>query len=132
MYAVHYLTDAGIRKYKEALNTGEDKWNAIKNNGREVIMERIINLVYRYFDIDKELFDQKCRKAEVIRAKQFALYFIKNELPGLLLREIGDKFKVHHATVIHHVDTIKVLKNIDKEYQKYFSDLSSRISELYK
>jgi len=82
-------------------------------------IEHIKDVVIKYFDITEELFDSKCRKKELVQARQLAMYFslkFTNKTLNYIGMQIG---KRNHATVLYAKKTV----NNHIETEKYFKSL---------
>jgi len=140
MYQSMYLNDRGLKLYKEELNSKFPKVRRVDSEGQASIIDNIISTCYRYFDVDIEL--RYCtkrgnRKQEIIRAKQFSMYFIKKCFPKLTLTNIGllfsSNFKkgMDHSSVIHAVRKIEGLVEFDNEYAMFEADLKKKVELLF-
>lgn len=82
-------------------------------NSSDLESTRIIKLVAAYFNLAPEYVLQNCRKGEIIRARHWAMFLMRQEL-NLTLTEIGKVFSYKqvvdgvvkdipkdHATVLH-------------------------------
>ncbi len=64
----------------------------------------------------------KCRKREIVNARQIAIYLIKKiiKLPN---KEIAKLFDVTHAALLHTYKTVENFKQVDSNYKQKYSDL---------
>jgi hypothetical protein len=78
------------------------------------LVDYIIKLVSKYYNIDSELLKTKTRKREICFPRQAAMYLIK-ENTNLSLTHIGGLFNgKDHATVLHAKRTVANLMQSDK------------------
>ncbi len=92
---------------------------------KEISVNRITDIVCRYFEIDEKSFNSTKRTREVAQARQIAMYLAKQhtKLPlAAIGAAIGGR---NHATVLHScknvsnlIETDKVLKNQIEEIEK--------------
>lgn len=100
----------------------------VKNTAREISIDYIQKVVCDYFDIPIELMKSKTRKREIVQARQLAMYFSK-QLTKNSLANIG----IHcgnkdHATVLHACKTVNNLKDTDKQFRAYVSDIEKKLT----
>ena len=95
-------------------------------------IENICRLIFNYFDVPLEKIKVKSRKAQLIRAKQFTAYFLRREVHRITLQEIGGVFDLDHATILHSINKIKGVLEVDKEYRNYHNELCGKLMELYR
>lgn len=77
----------------------------------------IIDTTLKHFAIPKEKATSKTRKREVVQARQVCMTFLKMHTP-LSLEKIGDLFYRDHTTVMHAIQTIKDLTDVDTSFRK--------------
>jgi hypothetical protein len=78
------------------------------------LVDYIIKLVSKYYNIESELLKTKTRKREICFPRQAAMYLIK-ENTNLSLTHIGGLFNgKDHATVLHAKRTVANLMQSDK------------------
>ena len=86
-------------------------------------------MVSEYFQISLEELQSKTRKRHVVQARQLAMFFAKKYTKSSLAN-IGDQIgKRDHATVLHACKTVDNLNETDKQFKKYFADLTKRIKQ---
>ncbi len=102
--------------------------NYVKQTKKIYSIEMIKEIVAKYFNVDIDAIQSKSRKREIVQARQFAMYFAKkitNKPYAEIGKSIGNR---NHATVLHACKTIDGLKQIDKDFNKYFKDLEIEFS----
>lgn len=78
------------------------------------LVDYIVKLVSKYYNIESELLQTKTRKREICFPRQAAMYLIK-ENTNLSLTHIGGLFNgKDHATVLHAKRTVANLMQSDK------------------
>ncbi|QZT36954.1 chromosomal replication initiator protein DnaA [Halosquirtibacter xylanolyticus] len=99
----------------------------VKQAKKEYSIPAITKVVCDYFKMKPDQLQAKTRKREIVQARQIAMYFAKS-LTDSSLSSIGAQIgKKDHATVLHACKTIGNLKETDKKFQKYLSEIESQI-----
>jgi chromosomal replication initiator protein len=84
---------------------------------RQLTVEKILDIVCKYFHLDKALIYTSSRKQEIVRTRQITMYLAK-KLTDYSFSHIG---KVvggkDHATVVHACKTVKDQMDISKAYR---------------
>ena len=132
MYQAHYLTDKGIKGYLRTVDEEVYRKHQQMYLNHDKHIENICRLVFAYFDVPLEKIKVKSRKAQLIRAKQFTAYFLRREVHRITLQEIGGVFDLDHATILHSINKIKGVLEVDKEYRNYHNELCGKLMELYR
>lgn len=131
MYQAHYLTERGIKEYKATISRQHfldlKRKKATKEN-----CENLIRLVFHHFNISFDLAKTKSRKREIIIARQFAMFFLRQEFYQLSLQGIADFFDKDHSTVVYSIKQINDLSEYDSEIKKHQENIMQRIIEMYK
>jgi len=100
----------------------------VKNTAREVSIDYIQKVVCDYFDLGIDILKSKTRKREVVQARQIAMYFAKQMTKSSLANIGAHCGGKDHATVLHACKTVNNLKDIDKQFMGYITDLQKKIS----
>ena len=101
----------------------------VKNIKKEITVDFIQEIVSEYFQISIEELQSKTRKRHVVQARQLAMFFAK-KYTKLSLANIGKYIgKRDHATVLHACKTVDNLNETDKQFRKFFSDLTTKIKQ---
>ncbi|MCB9202859.1 MAG: chromosomal replication initiator protein DnaA [Flavobacteriales bacterium] len=99
----------------------------INKDKREVTIDFIESLICDYFKIESKQIQSKTRKRDIVQARQLAMYFAK-KYTNASLASIGQKIgNRDHATVLHACKTVNNLKDTDKNFKIYLSDLQEKI-----
>jgi predicted RNase H-like nuclease (RuvC/YqgF family) len=98
--------------------------------------ENIIVIVSDYFNIPIDRVLSTCRKEEYVKVRHISMYFMKNYIKGIGLKEIGKNFPgktdyVDHATVLHGIKSVKGYIDVDKYYKRDIDILDTKITELF-
>ena len=131
MYHAHYLTEKGIKEYKATISR-QHFLDLKRKKATNENCENLIRLVFHHFNIPFELSKTKSRKREIIIARQFAMYFLRQEFHKLSLQKIGDYFDKDHSTVVYSIKQINDLVEYDFEIKQHHKNIMKRIIELYK
>jgi len=91
--------------------------------------EYLILLIANYFDITVKQLKSKSRLEQFVKPRQIAQYIIYR-YSSLCLSEIGLLFNCDHATIIHTIKLIKVLKN-DKKYGPIIKDIENTCNKYF-
>jgi chromosomal replication initiation ATPase DnaA len=92
----------------------------------EIIIIRVAN----YYGITSTRLLGKCRKREIAEPRQQAIYFIKQKNKSMSLQKVADIFGINHATVIHSIKVVEMLKENNKEYKERFEKLTEIVNTL--
>jgi chromosomal replication initiator protein len=102
--------------------------NYVKHRTREVSVEEITKRVCDHFDMPFEQIISKSRKANIVKARQIAMYFSK-KLTKSSLANIGKHFgNRDHSTVIHANEQVKNQIDTDPKYRKQVEELEKILS----
>ena len=131
MYQAHYLTEKGIKEYKATISR-QHFLDLKRKKATNENCENLIRLVFHHFNNPYELSKTKSRKREIIIARQFAMYFLRQEFYKLSLQKIADYFEKDHSTVVYSIKQINDLVEYDFEIKQHHNNIMKRIIELYK
>lgn len=91
----------------------------------------IVDIVSSYTGIKFETMCQINRKREIVLARYYTYYFAK-EYTKMTLKGIGTIYGLYdHTTVIHGINKIKDLLDVDKKVQRDFNRLSELVRNKY-
>lgn len=131
MYHAHYLTEEGIKEYKATISR-QHFLDLKRKKATQKNCENLIRLVFNHFKISFDLAKTKSRKREIIIARQFAMYFLRQEFYELSLQRIADFFDKDHSTVVYSIGQINDLVEYDFEIKEHHNNIMQRIIEMYK
>jgi len=101
---------------------------SVKNSQCDLTIDHIQQIIADYFNLDIESLHSKTRKRNVVQARQLAMFFAK-KYTKLSLANIGKLIgKRDHATVLHACKTVDNLNETDKQFRKFFTDLTTKIN----
>ncbi|MDB4984516.1 MAG: dnaA [Patescibacteria group bacterium] len=115
---------------KRELNIQEVKL-LIKNNikpKKNVSVEDIIKTIAHFYNLDESLIYEKTRRKEIVRARQVAMYILREDFSisfPLIGRKMGGR---DHTTVIHSCDKIKTEVQTDTELAQEIEQIRSMLS----
>lgn len=102
--------------------------NYVKSVSREVSVEYIQKTVCEFIGITTELLKENTRKREVVNARQISMYLAKKYTKNSL-KEIGRHFgNKDHSTVIHSIQVVDNLLEVDKKFKEDVDELKKRIN----
>lgn len=101
--------------------------NIVHDIDSEVGVDYIQKMVAEYFRIPVDKLKEKTRKKEIVIARQIAMYFAK-EYTNHSLKSIGSHFGGRdHSTVIHAVQTVNDMYDIDSSFKKSLDELRKKL-----
>lgn len=115
---------------KRELNIQEVKL-LIKNNikpKKNVSIEDIIKTISHFYNLDESLIYEKTRRKEIVRARQVAMYLLREDFNisfPLIGRKMGGR---DHTTVIHSCDKIKEELETDTELAQEIEQIRAMLS----
>ncbi len=96
-----------------------------------ITMDRIKQVVSKYYEIPVEVMESKLRKHEVALARQMAMYLAKH-LTQLSLKSIGANFGGRdHSTVLHSCQAIENYFVTDKNVKNAYEQILKEIKQEY-
>ena len=104
--------------------------SVIKENvNTAVTPEMIIDHVSRYYNISKDDIYSAKRKAEILLARQVAMY-ITREMTDTSLSLIGDEFGgKNHSTVLHSIKQIEAKIETDSKFKQIINEMMENIKK---
>jgi chromosomal replication initiator protein len=81
---------------------------------KQITIDLIKEKVCAFYNMDVQLLQAKCRKREIVQARQISMYLSKKYTESSLQRIGSELGKKDHATVLHACKTIADLIQIDK------------------
>ena len=117
------LDKKGVISYLYSMFIEEKKKTKDKD-----IVDSIIKVVINYYKLTEDEFQSKCRKGEIVKARQVAMYFCKQfEIKSLTYygKRIGGKV---YQTVQHGIETVKNLRDTDKYFRKELVEIENLIN----
>lgn len=94
---------------------------------RAISIEYIQQMTADYFDFPDDLLRAKSRKKEIALARQIAMYLCK-QMTDHSLKTIGLHFGGRdHSTVIHAINTVEELMQVDKKMREIVEAIKNKI-----
>ncbi|MDH5380049.1 MAG: chromosomal replication initiator protein DnaA, partial [Cyclobacteriaceae bacterium] len=101
--------------------------NIVAEIDTEVDIDYIQKTVAEYFDVNAKALKDKVRKKEIVMARQVAMYLAK-EFTRHSLKAIGMHFGGRdHSTVIHSIQTVEDLCDVNSGFKSSLEDLKKKI-----
>lgn len=114
-------TDIDLELAKQTLK------NIVHDIETEVGVDYIQKTVAEYFHVKVDQLKDKIRKKEIVIARQTAMYFCK-EYTNHSLKSIGYHFGGRdHSTVIHAVQTVNDMMDIDTHFRESVEELRKKL-----
>ena len=96
---------------------------------KQITIESIQNTVCKYFELDPKVLQMKCRKREIVQARQISMYLSKKHT-DLSYSHIGDMIgKKDHATVLYACKTIGEQIGIDKKLRSSIEEIEQQLKQ---
>ena len=94
---------------------------------KQITIELIQETVCKYFDLDPKVLQLKCRKREIVQARQISMYLSK-KLTDLSYSHIGNIIgRKDHATVLYACKTIGEQMDIDKKLRTSIEEIEQQL-----
>lgn len=101
--------------------------NIIKTQEKELSIAEIQKMVCQFFNVPYDKLQTKDRKADVVNARQIAMYLAK-KFTKSSLKAIGNHFGGRdHTTVIHSVQKVDDYINTDELYRERFLEIQKKV-----
>ena len=90
----------------------------------------ILDIVCGYYGISRAVLAGPVRQAELVEARQIAIYMIKKRYRDLKLREIGAFINRDHTTVLYSVKEAEKWLFLDREFSRNYAKIVERVNEV--
>ncbi len=94
---------------------------------RDISVDKIAELVAKYYNIPKEKLSEKTRKRDIVQARQISMYLAKKYTKTSLStigRKIGNK---DHSTVLHSYKVVSDLLKTNKKFKLELEEIEDLI-----
>lgn len=98
------------------------------SKSRPITIERIVEEVSRALSVSTEDIMSTRRTAEILYARQVAIYVAK-EVTQLSFLSIGKAFNLHHTTIIHSVNKIEQMLKEDKSKRYIVEEIIKNLTD---
>ena len=102
-------------------------YDIIKTKSKVITKEKIINVISEYYNIPLEEMKSTKRKKDIAKARQVAMYFLRDilQLPFMAIGEVfGGK---DHTTVMHSVSKVEAEMKSNKYFNKDMISIKEKI-----
>ncbi|MFA6593258.1 MAG: chromosomal replication initiator protein DnaA [Bacteroidales bacterium] len=100
----------------------------VGDNQNDVTIDKVLDTVCGYFNIDKDIIMSHSRKRQTVQARQIAMYMCRSLISDCSLSSIGTQIGgKDHATVLHACNTVSDLKDTDRKVKQYLSDIEKML-----
>ena len=100
----------------------------LKSATRAYTFEDIEKVVCEYYKIDRDTLYEPCRKHRIVLARQIMSFFAI-EFLTMGTKELGQRMKRHHSTMITSRDTIKGYIGYDNAFAAEIDSMRKLITE---
>lgn len=122
-YSILCKKDLSVEEVKDIIKND----SAVKRISRNIRIDNIIEVVSKYFNLEKRKIIEKNRRKELILPRQICMY-LATELTTLGLESIGEYFSGRdHSTIIYARDSIKKLVKSDDSYKKILNNIKKML-----
>lgn len=127
---VSLMANATFTKKKITLSLAQEFIDKIVSTPKnDISIAKIKDVVCDYFGISNDAFLSGTRKREIVQARQIAMYLSRN-LTNTSLDSIGTQIGgKNHATVLYAYNTVCDLKDTDRSFRQYITDIEKRLKE---
>ena len=94
---------------------------------KQITIDVIKEKVCAFYNMDVQLLQAKCRKREIVQARQISMYLSKKYTESSLQRIGSELGKKDHATVLHACKTIADLIEIDKTIKSNVQEIEESL-----
>ena len=102
--------------------------NLIVDEKPSIDIDKVQKTVCEYFGISREDLLSKCRKRQIVQARQIAMYLSRQLVSNCSLATIGMEIGgKDHATVLHACNTVTDLMSTDRVFKKYVTDIEATL-----
>lgn len=108
--------------------TGINVWLAVYPRTIDITKpQEIIDMVSAELDIYVEDIVGTSHNRVIVEARYIAIKMIKEMIPSLTLKRIGDTFNRDHTTIIHALKQVEDWLKTDKDFFKKYKNVHGRI-----
>lgn len=109
------------------------KVKKVKNTSYAELSEKLIKIVFNYYNIPLMARYMKSRKRQYVKTRQVSMFLLSEHFKGKVnLKEIGEMFHKDHTTVIHSVRSIQNFLDIkDTEMTNEIESLRQLANKIY-
>ena len=90
-------------------------------------VEDVEKIVCEIWGIERDRLVQKNRLRTVVSARQFMYYYLRHGL-NWTMQKIAKRYRMHHASVVHHLLNLETLCLYDKAYKVKFAQFTEIIN----
>ena len=109
------------------------KVKKVKNTSYAQLSEKLIRIVFNYYNIPLMARFIKSRKRQYVKTRQVSMFLLHEHFKGKVnLKEIGELFMKDHTTVIHSTKSIQNFLDIkDTEITNEINELRQLANKIY-
>lgn len=93
----------------------------------EITKDKVINVVCRYYDTDRETLDTTRRDRKLILPRQIIHYLLREHFPKMSLEKIGAVGNKHYATVLNSIRVIQNYLETDRNFRRQMKQIENNL-----
>lgn len=103
-------------------------YDVIKSRSKIITKDKIILIISEHYNVSVEDIKSKKRKKDIAKARQIAMYFMRESL-GMAFMAIGEVFGgKDHTTVMHSVSKVEADMKSNKYFAKDITSIKEKLS----
>ena len=103
-------------------------YDVIKSRSKIITKDKIISIISEHYNVSVEDIKSKKRKKDIAKARQIAMYFMRESL-GMAFMAIGEVFGgKDHTTVMHSVSKVEADMKSNKYFAKDITSIKEKLS----
>lgn len=126
---IEWNKQKNVQNIKYTYNVVCQMFSTISRENKNATPEKILEIVAKYYKLNKNEIIGKSRRQEIVLARQICMWMIRN-LTNSSYKEIGKIFKgKDHSTVIASIDKIDYQMKINETVKNALKNIKERINE---
>lgn len=93
-------------------------------------MQNVLDLVESEYEVNEAMIKNADRKREVVEARQILFYILKTSRFYFSFKELGRLFNRDHTSVMHAVNKVKDLQQVDLEFKEKLNKILPKVEIL--
>ena len=90
-------------------------------------IDNLIQIICFQKGVNKNDVLSNTRLREIVESRQLIAYFLYMKFEKKSLKKIGDQLGKDHTTIIHSIERVKILKDVDKDYLDQFDRIEKQV-----
>ncbi|WP_022935388.1 chromosomal replication initiator protein DnaA [Mesomycoplasma moatsii] len=127
---IEWNKQKNIQNIKYTYNVVSQMFSTISKENTNITPDKIIEIIAKYYKINKNEILGKSRRREIVLARQISMWMIRN-LTNLTYKEIGKLFKgKDHSTVMASIEKIDYQMKINETVKNALKHIKEKINEI--